>query len=141
MSEKYLNFAKKYLGTKEVVGNEANPQIVEFDKHTTLKATSDEVPWCSAFANFVVDSCGDKGTESAAARSWLTWGKEIKEPAAGCIVVLDRSDTSNKNAAHVTFFEREVDSSHISCLGGNQSDMVKVSVYAKSKVLGYRDIC
>jgi uncharacterized protein (TIGR02594 family) len=109
-----------------------------FASYTTLKATSDEVPWCSSFANFIVEKCGDKGTKSAAARSWLNWGKVLETPEPGCIVVLERKDQNNPNSAHVTFYVCPDGDDHIQCIGGNQGDMVKQSRYLKSTVLGYR---
>lgn len=127
-----------WIGTKEIKGTVSNPDIVEFASFTSLKATSDEVPWCSSFANFIVATCGDKGTGSAAAKSWLNWGRVLDAPEAGCIVVLDRKDANNPNAAHVTFFVCEDGPDHIQCIGGNQQDMVKQSRYAKKGVLGYR---
>ena len=140
MSQKYLGEVLAWVGTKEIKGAVANKDIVLFASYTSLKATSDEVAWCSSFANFIVSKCGDKGTNSAAARSWLTWGRQLHEPAPGCIVVIDRKDANNPNAAHVTFYVcDDTKSDHIQCIGGNQGDMVKMSVYPKSKVLGYRD--
>lgn len=141
MSQKYLDIAKQELGVHETPGPAATARIIEYGKHTTLKPTSDEIPWCSDFANFVVDTAGDKGTHSAAARSWLDWGKVLSSPEIGCIVVIDRKDALNPNAAHVTFFvSQDAATGNITCLGGNQSDCVKCSVYPANKVIGYRDV-
>lgn len=133
-----LEVAQKELGVHETPGEASTPRIIEYAKHTTLKATSDEVAWCSAFANFVVDTAGFKGTNSAAARSWLSWGQPPTKPIPGCIVVIDRHDPNNPNAAHVSFLQKDNGNGTIACIGGNQSDRVKVSNYSKSKVLGYR---
>lgn len=140
MAQKYLEEVLAWVGTKEVKGSVSNPDIVKFASYTSLKATSDEIPWCSSFANFIVETCGDKGTGSAAARSWLDWGKVLHDPTPGCIVVIDRKDKNNPNAAHVCFYVcDDTKPDHIQCIGGNQGDMVKMSVFPKSKVLGYRD--
>jgi len=134
----YLDIAEKELGVHEIAGPASTQRIVEYDSHTTLKATSDEIAWCSAFANFVVDTAGDEGTHSAAARSWLFWGMPIPNPEAGCIVVIDRHDASNPNAAHVTFFVRDNGDGTFKAIGGNQSDSVKYSNFPYEKVLGFR---
>lgn len=140
MAQKYLEEVLIWVGTKEIPGKAANPDIIMFDSYTSLKATSDEVAWCSAFVNYIVSKCGDKGTNSAAARSWLDWGKYISKPTPGCIVIIDRKDKDNPNAAHVCFYVCDgTRADTIQCIGGNQGDMVKTSVYEKSKVLGYRD--
>lgn len=140
MSQKYLEEVMRWVGTKEVPGAVANPDIVMFASHTTLKATSDEIAWCSSFANYIVDTCGDNGTHSAAARSWLSWGKALSTPVPGCLVVIGRKDANNPTAAHVAFYVCPGTApDHILCIGGNQSDMVKPSEFPTSKVLGYRD--
>lgn len=135
---KLLSIARNELGVHETPGAAATPRIIEYAKHTTLKATSDEVPWCSAFANFVVSSAGFTGTNSAAARSWLSWGIPPAKPIPGCLVIIDRHDDTNPNAAHVTFLEKDNGNGTIACIGGNQGDRVKLSNYRKGTVLGYR---
>lgn len=128
--------AKSELGISEVLGNVANPRIIEYASHTTLKATSDEVPWCSSFANFVVDTAGFKGTHSAAARSWLKWGVAIDEPILGCIVVFKRGKPPS---GHVAFCDHpDISNGIIRVIGGNQGDSVKVARFSVDSVLGYR---
>lgn len=140
MAQKYLEEVLAWVGTKEIKGSVANEDIIMFSNYTSYKVTSDEIPWCSQFANFIVKKCGDTGTHSAAARSWLLWGRTLSEPTPGCIVVLDRKDANNPSAAHVTFYVCEGNSPDtILCIGGNQGDMVKPTEFKKSKVLGYRD--
>ena len=134
--------ATNELGVHEIPGPKSEARIIEYDSHTTLKATSDSTPWCSAFANYVADTAGEqykfKGTHSAAARSWLDWGVVLATPVKGCIVVIDRKDASNPNAAHVCFYDSNNGNGTIKCLGGNQSDSVKFSNFPTTKIIGYR---
>ena len=122
------------IGQKEIAGSADNPRIVEYHQATSLKATNDETPWCSAFVNWCYKQAGIKGTNSAAARSWLNWGKELKQPVEGCVVVLKRGAPPS---GHVGFFVRQ-EGNLIYVLGGNQSDQVKVSAYKATDVLSYR---
>lgn len=93
----------------------------------------------SSFACTCVDEAGYNSPKSAAARSWLKWGVELDGPRLGCIVVFDRSDPSNPNAAHVAFYAQpSFDTTKILVLGGNQRNRVCVAPYDKEKVLGYR---
>jgi len=124
-------------GTTEFAGEKHNARILEYHRATTLKATTDEVAWCSSFVNWVVEQCGIVPTKSAAARSWLNWGKPIATPVLGCIVILDRRSADNPNSAHVGFYVSE-QGANINLLGGNQSNMVCTLPYAKGRVLGYR---
>jgi uncharacterized protein (TIGR02594 family) len=118
--QKFLDIAKKEVGIHETPGPQATKRIVEYDATTSLKATSDEVPWCSSFANWVVTQAGLKGTNSAAADSWSNWGAEVPDgdQCPGCVVVLSRV-----GGHHVGFYSDE-DDDGVFLLGGNQSDKV-----------------
>lgn len=133
--EKFYNAAKAEMGIHELSGSKHNKRILEFHATTSLKAKNDEVPWCSSFVNWVVTKqCGMNGTNSAAARSWMKWGKPLKKPVKGCIVVFTRT-----GGGHVAFFHSE-DKDYIYCLGGNQSNSVNISAYKKDRLLGYRGV-
>ncbi len=131
---KWLDIAMKEQGQKEVKGKNFNPRIVEYHSVTTLKATSDEVPWCSSFVSWCLEKAGVKSTRSAAAKSYETWGDPLEKPIEGCIVVLTRG---NGDERHVGFFVGE-NSTMITLLGGNQADKVGVDWFLKTRVLAYR---
>lgn len=130
-------------GILEVPGAAAHPTILSFFTYTSLRssmlAQSDETAWCSAFACAVMEQCRITSPKSAAARSWLQWGVRLEHPREGCIVVFDRSDPKNKNAAHVAFYAWKANGDdNIEVLGGNQKNRVCYATYETSKVLGYR---
>lgn len=128
--------ASAEIGVKETPGAAATPRIVEYAKHTSLKATSDEIAWCSSFANFVTDAAGFKGTGSAAARSWLDWGVPLDKPILGCIVVFKRGAPPS---GHVAICDHpDISNGIIRVVGGNQGDSVKVARFPVADVLGYR---
>lgn len=126
--------AKQELGVHETPGSAATQRIIEYHATTTLKATSDEVSWCSSFVNWCVVQTGLKGTNSAAARSWLDWGNVVDQPLEGDIVIFKRGATPS---GHVAFFVKS-SGDLVYVLGGNQSDQVKISAYKRGDVLGYR---
>ena len=64
--------------------------------------------------------------------AWLEWGRGIEAPEQGCIAVFSFS-----GLPHVGFFIG-VEGKSVQILGGNQSDMVKISRYARKDVVGYR---
>jgi uncharacterized protein (TIGR02594 family) len=133
---KWMEYAEREIGTKEIAGEEDNKRIIEYHACTTLKATDDETAWCSSFVNWCMEMAGLKGTRSAAARSWLDWGKVLDTPEVGCIVVLKRGQPPS---GHVCFYAGpDTDPAYIRCLGGNQSDMVKCSRYPVADILGLR---
>ncbi len=133
-----FEIAKGEIGVKEIAGVKANIRIKEYHFTTTLKAESDEIPWCSSFVNWCIIQAGGKGTNFAWARSWLAWGKKIDKPVAGDIVIFSRG--SNINQGHVGFLASKPKAylPYVLVLGGNQNNAVNVSRYLKWNVLGYR---
>jgi uncharacterized protein (TIGR02594 family) len=131
MKFSWLYIAEDEIGEKEVPGLNHNPRIIEYHRETTLSATTDEVPWCSSFVNWVMKRAGYTPTRSAAARSWATYGKETP-PVQGCIVVLTRN-----GGGHVGFYVKS-SANYVWVLGGNQSNAVNISAYPKSRVIAYR---
>jgi len=113
-------------------------RIIDYHSKTSLKAKTDEVPWCSSFVNWVMVSSGIRGTNNAAAKSWMDWGNKLEIQAYGAIVVIKKkgggSDaaTGSSSGFHVAFFV-EGTPTHIKLLGGNQGDKVKYSSFPLSK--------
>lgn len=132
--DQFYAAAKSQMGIAELSGKLHSKAILGYHAETTLKATDDETPWCSSFANWITKQCGVTGTRSAAAKSWMKWGKELKTPVKGCIVVFTRT-----GGGHVSFYDHE-DKDFIYCLGGNQGDMVCIAAYRKDRLLGYRGV-
>lgn len=133
----WLKTAFQELGVSETIGSGDNPRVVDYLNSTSLSsdlANNDETPWCSAFVNWVMDYAGYPKTNSAAARSWLQYGRGTSNPTRGTIVVLERGASHG----HVGFFITE-EGNKVYLLGGNQSDKVKISGYDKTRVLGYRN--
>jgi uncharacterized protein (TIGR02594 family) len=141
IAEEYPNWieiAAKELHIRELPNDPDNPRIVEYLKSTTLGIPDndqDETPWCSAFVNWCMEQVNLKGTNSAQARSWLTWGKKLEQPKLGCIVVFSRPP--NPSHGHVSFYVGETPK-HIQVFGGNQDDEVNIKSYEKSRLLEYR---
>jgi uncharacterized protein (TIGR02594 family) len=127
----WMAIAEGEIGVKE--GN--NPRITEYFTTTSLGPQPDSVPWCSAFVNFCVTQSDNRGTNSAAARSWLHWGTEAEDFVPGCIVVIARG---NPGQGHVGFFVNRDANGSIRLLGGNQSNAVNVTSFPNAQVLGKR---
>ena len=123
---------------REVTGARHNPQIIEYHRSTRLKATSDEIAWCSSFVNWVFQQVNVERTESAAARDWLQWGIAIDEPVYGALVIFDRSTRLRPRGGHVGFAVGRSSSNRVAVYGGNQKNEVCVDVYDTKPVLGYR---
>lgn len=137
----WMAVARREEGQSEIPGKQHNPRIVAYHATTTYRAKTDEVPWCSSFVNWVLRKSGVAGTDSAAAASWLKWGRAVS-PRTGAIAVLYNENVASSLSSsgnHVGFLIQETDR-YYKVLGGNQSNTVKVSHYPKSswRVKGYR---
>jgi uncharacterized protein (TIGR02594 family) len=124
----------------EMQGATHNPRILAYFEATSLKATTDEVPWCAAFVNWCLREAGLEGTGSAQARSFLRWGFTIpvEKIEPGDVVVFSRGNRSEQG--HVAFF-LEWTSERNRCMniiGGNQSDRVSVATYSTQRLLSVR---
>jgi uncharacterized protein (TIGR02594 family) len=125
-------------GIREIAGSQANPRIVEYLKSTNLPepdASSDETAWCSAFVNWCMEKAGYAGTDSAWAKSWLTWGKSLPTPQKGCVVVFERRMSNGTIGGHVGFYLGE-NTDTVEVFGGNQSNSVISFHYPKDGFLG-----
>ncbi len=127
---RWLEIARQEVGIHESSApGQDNPRILEYLESTTYDGgLSDEVPWCSAFVNWCITKAGLKGTNSAAASSWLTWGQKLDQPRLGCITVFNH---------HVGFYAGAA-GDHFLLLGGNQSNAVNTENKHPSDVLAYR---
>lgn len=142
----WMPIALSEVGVREDLSpGRSTARVVEYLRSTDLDprlADDDATPWCSGFANWCMEKSGIAGTNSAAARSWLGWGRELKAPRRGVVTVLSRG----KTGGHVGFYIGQGDTVFLAgggtrgvlLLGGNQGNQVGVSEYDPGRVLGYR---
>lgn len=134
----WMKFALEEYGTKGIVGPGSNARIGEYLK-TVGMSPNDEIPWCSAFANWCMLQAGIPGTGKANARSWLNW-KEAKmslaAPVWGCVAILWR-ESPQSSKGHVGFYTGNT-GTKVQLLGGNQSNSVSIKEFPKDHVIGYR---
>jgi uncharacterized protein (TIGR02594 family) len=141
-----FDIAQVFVGTDEVGGSMDNPQILAMLKLDNKWPENDEVPWCSAFVNYICKLLRLPRSKSLLARSWLTVGKEIGLPGAKAgfdIVVLKRGSGDQPGPedttapGHVGFYAGQ-NGNFVQVLGGNQSNSVRISSYDISRILSVR---
>lgn len=138
--------AQRYIGLREVPGISSNPEILKMLQLDETWPNGDEVPWCSAFVNFIAWNLRLPRSKSLVARSWLRVG-QVVPLASGAIgydvVILSRGDGGQPGAditnapGHVGFFAG-LDGNDISILGGNQNNEVNIAPYSRNRFLGLR---
>jgi len=134
------------LRVQELPGVAHEERILMYHDYTSLDADTDEIPWCSSFVNYCVQTCGMglKGTNSARARSWLAWGSSLSYPALGCIAVMKRGGAGQPGKdvldamGHVGLFDGFDRQGRPRITGGNQSNRVNTKPYPSERILDYR---
>lgn len=143
-----FELAQRFIGVKEFATGD-NPQVMAFLKLDDAWPGNEEVPWCSAFVNYVCWLLRLPRSKSLAARSWLTVGQSVSlsEARVGFdIVVLKRGAEPQPGAevvnapGHVGIYAgvSSRDAGYIDVLGGNQADRVCVLPFKVSQVLSVR---
>jgi uncharacterized protein (TIGR02594 family) len=126
---RYLNLHEKYnrKELKEFIG--VDPVKIE---------------WCAAFVNSVLGERGIPGSNTVSewpltARSFLRWGKRVKEPQLGDIVIFPRGTEAWQG--HVGFYygtEYVKGIKYYQILGGNQDDAVTIKLFPARTAISIR---
>lgn len=133
------------IGEAEIAGAKHNERILEYHAHTLLRATTDEIPWCAAYACWALAKGGVMSTHSAKARDFLSWGMSVMRsdrfglnlfPYGTVLVFSD--DARGPDSGHVGFYVGNASSSLLRVLGGNQGNAVQTAKYELSKLLDAR---
>lgn len=129
----WVKTALKEIGVQEIHGVEHNDRVLEY--HSVSGAFStDEVPWCASFVNWVMLQYNyDTPKYPARAKSWLTFGKTSIMPVLGSIAVKSR-----KGGGHVCFVVGKNINGDLYCVGGNQNDEVNIRLYKKEDFIDFR---
>ena len=143
-----FELAQRFVGTKEISGKVANSQILAMLQLDDSSVQDDEVPWCSAFVNYISWLLRLPRSKSLAARSWLSIGSSVSIENAESgfdIVVLKRGGGDQPGPevlhalGHVGFFAG-YEGDQVLVLGGNQSDSVNITRFPVDRVLGIRSL-
>lgn len=134
-----FDLAQRFVGTAEVPGAGDNPRIMSMLRLDGDWPQGDEVPWCSAFVNYIAWLLRLPRSKALNARSWLGVGRPIALADAqpeNDVVVFWRG-SADAATGHVGLYAG-VEGDRVLVLGGNQGDSVSVSGYPMSRLLGVR---
>lgn len=139
-----FELAQRYIGLKEVPGSASNPAVLAMLHLDQTWPDGDEVPWCSAFVNWIAWHLRLPRSKSLRARSWLLVGEPLELAAAEAgedVVVLNRGGPQDPGVieapGHVGFFAG-LDGRSILVLAGNQGNQVSVAPFSADRLLGVR---
>ncbi len=137
--EQLLKIAFSELGTQEITGSEHNPEILKYAAEAGIAGvTTDEIPWCSTFINWVAWKAGLQHSKKANARSWLNVGMKVSSPEPGDIVVFWRESPQSWKGHVAIFLGISTNKKRVYCIGGNQGNRVSVSAYRMNTVLSFQ---
>lgn len=130
-----LALAETKIGIQEILNGKVNPFVTECFTYTTYKTKQNEA-WCAAFICYLLRNTGFKDTNNAGAASYDKYGTAvaIADAQPGDIVTFRWASGDR----HVSMIHHVVDADNVACLGGNQSNQVKISVYAKHFIAAVR---
>lgn len=142
------DIALRFVGIKEVPGKKDNPMILAMLQLDMKWPKNDEVPWCSAFMNYIAWLLRLPRSKSLRARSWLLVGRPVvlQDAKAGWDVVILKRGGGNQPGAdvikatgHVGLYAGQ-EGDEVLVLGGNQGDSVSIARFPASRVLGVRSL-
>ncbi len=136
-----FDVAQRFIDVRELPGEKDNPFILAMLTLDNTWPQHDEVPWCSAFVNYVAWLLRLPRSKSLAARSWTHVGAAITlaDAVPGFdIVVLSRG--TNPAHGHVGFFSGIGTEGGIDLLGGNQGNTVSVRPFSLDRLVAVRRI-
>lgn len=134
----WLDEAKRMKGVTEIVGKRHSQIIMDWARDIGIWYPNDETPWCGLFVAHCIGSQMPNEalpTNPLGARNWLKFGTPCDD-VPGAIVVFWRGKRSGWKG-HVGIVVGS-SATHVSVLGGNQSNQVNIRKFRKDRVLGYR---
>lgn len=128
--------ALKLYGTKEVVGEGNNPDILRWAYECGIyDYKADSVPWCGLFIAVVARRADKYVPQNPLwARNWVKWGEAASQPELGDVLVFSRG-----SGGHVGLYVGE-DEETYHVLGGNQGDAVSITRVRKKRLLAARNL-
>ena len=127
----WLAEARKHIGEREIKGAKHSSWIVSLWKKIKRGGIKDdETPWCAAFVGACLEDVGIVSSRFESAKSYETWGVDLKAPTLGCIVVLTR-----EGGGHVGFAVGHNGAGKLLILGGNQGDEVNIRAFGHDRTI------
>lgn len=130
----WIKTARELISQKEIPGSKSNSVILEWARQIggwiAKFYKNDDIPWCGLFVGHCLNANGFKvPPDMLLAPAWKKYGKKLDRPMYGCIAVFRWTN----GRQHVGYIIAE-DKNYYYTLGGNQSNQVKISPYAKGTV-------
>jgi uncharacterized protein (TIGR02594 family) len=129
---KWISIAEGEIGVKEIpdapaegkAGKVNNPRVMEY--HAASGGyNSDEPAWCASFASWCLTKAGIANPQDPGVIQWNGWGTKTDKAFYGAIAIVNTTGAWG----HIGFVVGGNAKKGYQVLGGNQSNMVKISTY------------
>jgi uncharacterized protein (TIGR02594 family) len=131
-----MRTAMNEMGVSEIPGPIHNDRVLEYHQSTLYPPRTDDNdgPWCSSFLNWVMETSGLNGSNSARSLSWLGWGQSVSTPVYGGVGIINYGE----GKGHVGIIVGQTSDGKIVLLGGNQGDKVQLRSFLRSQIVDIR---
>lgn len=130
---KMLVEALKLFGLSEVIGEENNPEIINWAQELELNYNADEIPWCGLFMAIVAKRAGKEIPKDPLwALNWNKFGIHQSKAMLGDVLTFIRN-----GGGHVGIYVYETKNNY-GVLGGNQKDRVGIVEISKLRLQDIR---
>lgn len=135
----WIRIAAAEVGVREIVGARHEARVLEYHQAGNSSISTDEVPWCASFVNWVLNQAGlPMTTRTASSLSFDRYGQQTpgNVPVFGCIARFSRD-----GGGHVGFVVgKRTRGRRVSyaILGGNQSNQVSVVIKNTTNLVACR---
>ncbi|BCJ91813.1 hypothetical protein IZ6_25480 [Terrihabitans soli] len=118
--------------------SEARGAVEVAQKYVGTNPTHRRTKWCAEFVNFIEKKVGRRGSGSAWAKSFLTYGKRVSQPQKDDIAVMNRGNPKGRNG-HVGYFVGWAPNGKAIVISGNgKGSKVRIAEYPRSRIIEFR---
>lgn len=134
----WLALARKDIGIREGRDDAKILAYRHFTKERPWVGTKGPgSAWCSDAVNAWFGRCEVRGTLSAGAASWRTWGRAC-QPAPGAVIVFGPHDPDAAGTGHVGLVSRVLADGWVEVLSGNCGNSVRLKRYRLADAVAIR---
>jgi uncharacterized protein (TIGR02594 family) len=119
-------------GTTAAVSGSSSSLVMEARQFLGTKPSGMGSLWCARFMNMVLEKTGHKGTGSAMARSFASYGTRVSGPQVGAIAVMSR-----RGGGHVGIITGIDSSGNPIMISGNNRNSVREAPVSRGRIYAY----
>ena len=138
----WMQIALQEVELSELRNSSDGYECYQFHKSTHFQRafiSSSTDNYSTPFVNWCLERSGYEGNVSPDSKNWLYWGKSIKIPCKGCIVLIEGIDPKSgyRICSQVGIFIARI-GNQVELISANSNGEVVILTIQDSQVIGYR---